>query len=323
MTLWLRDNWDSERFIWGHTAEDMHFRKKSGFQVYINNPPSSLSPPSLSRQEVKAVLCYSWTKVTLTHPSAESGHRAVSHRWHSPPPRGECEMSTPQPRQCLWEIMNQMKLRNTWPFVEIIYLVTSFMFFFPPTQATSSLLFFPQTFASFFTSITSFLSYSGPIGYAVITPIVWRKKLRLREVKPLAWIWILVCLMSEPRLLITRPHCRPGNYPLLYFSLRWNWNLGVCWTWEWTVGGSLWFQSSPAPQRCPMGPNYSCFPSTCPSDSCFCSESSLQSKAESCSPLEKLQGGHQKSLVLIWLGHHLALRQVSGSLWTSFARILK
>lgn len=26
--------------------------------------------------------------------------------------------------------MNQMKLRNTWPFVEIIYLVTSFMFSF-------------------------------------------------------------------------------------------------------------------------------------------------------------------------------------------------
>ena len=52
-------------------------------------------------------------------------------------------------------------------------------------------------------------------------------------------------------------------------------------------------------------------------------QSSQQSRAKSCLPLEELWGRHQKTLVLIWLGYHLALRKVSGSLWISFAMILK
>ena len=47
--------------------------------------------------------------------------------------------------------MNQMKLRNTWPFVEIIYLVTSFMFsFFHQLRQ-------PQVSSLLFTNLCQFL----------------------------------------------------------------------------------------------------------------------------------------------------------------------
>ena len=66
-----------------------------------------------------------------------------------------------------------------------------------------------------------------------------------------AWIGILVCLRSEPRLLITRPYCLPANCPLLDFSGQWDRNSGVHWSKERIIREALWLHGSPEPQLCP------------------------------------------------------------------------
>ena len=85
----------------------------------------------------------------------------------------------------------------------------------------------PKILLLFSTNLCQFLyqhyliSHSGPIRLILITPILWKKKLRLWEVKHISWIWILVCLTSELRLFVIRPRCLPASCPLLHFSGGW------------------------------------------------------------------------------------------------------
>lgn len=168
MTLWSRDNWDSEGFIWGHIAEEMPFRKNPDFEFILTIflLPSPISFKTGSKKHPVP----SWAD---PHSSPEERSPSRS------PPCGDMQWA-PHGR-CLWEIMTQMKWRNIWPFVEITYLVTSFVFSFSTNSNNLEiLLFFPQTCASPSISIVSFPSYHGPTGWGAITPILWMKKLRLR-----------------------------------------------------------------------------------------------------------------------------------------------
>lgn len=134
-------------------------KKKIWFQVYINNPPSSPSPPPLSRQEVKSNPVLSLSPRN-SPPSLFTQQRSKLFLTTSTIRLHGGNVNEHPPDTCLWEIVNQMKLRNTWPFVEIIYLVTSYMlsFFHQLKQ--------PQDSSLFSTNLCQFLSQHYLISFS-------------------------------------------------------------------------------------------------------------------------------------------------------------
>lgn len=172
------------RFLWGHRAENRDFRKNLDFkfrwtiliplylpflsrQTVNSNPVLSLSP-----SQPNPTLTLHQRQGTETFPMASTTHRHV----------GKVKWTPLWP--CLSEIMNQMKLRNTWSFVEIINLVLCSPFFHQLKRSQDSLLSTNVCQVLYKHSLTPFSWWPHISTY---NPTVWIKTLRLRKVKHLAW----------------------------------------------------------------------------------------------------------------------------------------
>lgn len=256
MTLWYRGNRNNGRFIWGHTAEETYFRKNLDFKFILTIFLSLISHPFRDRKE-KASCIIAELPPLFTQEKSQS-------LW-APMPVGNSESD---------EIKKYLAF--CWNH---IFGYQSCVLLFLPTQTTPRFFsFFPQTSASFFASMVSFHSYGGPRWQAALTPILWMKKLRLREIQHVARRWILVCLTSEPRLLIFRPRCLPATCPHLYFSVQWDEDLGVFWNGMAKQDScgfqSPWIWALPSPTK-PL-----LFLYTYPSGTCFWSQGSRQRRTE-------------------------------------------
>lgn len=162
-------------------------KKKSDFKFIL----TILLPLhlALSRQETNNPVL-SLSPETLPHPSSPNrGQSSFHHQHHS----ASMSNVNSTPHKHLPVIVNQMKLRNTWPFVEIIYLVTSYMslFFFHQLKQPQDSSLFPTNLHKFLSQHYLISLSQWPHRLMLITPILW-KKARLRGKAP--------CLDTNPGL---------------------------------------------------------------------------------------------------------------------------
>lgn len=143
---------------WGHVL----LQKNLISSLYINNPPSSPSPPPLSRQEVKSNPVLSLS-LRNSPPSLFTQQRSKLFLTTSTI-RPCNKMSTPLTLACEKSWIRWTKLRNTWPFVgnHIFGYQLYALFFHQLKQPQDSSLFFHKLVPVSFPALSHFFLTVAP-----------------------------------------------------------------------------------------------------------------------------------------------------------------